>query len=223
MSQTTGKSDREYYRDHRIRARELLGQIERSNRRRLFLFSAATFLVSVMLLAVILYGGNLNSHNSDIQEMQAEITMLEKENQALQNQLQGLKAEVANFAVSDTAETESIQTAEQKVQEQTTQQNTTNSRSVQRNEAHQNAVNQTQQTADNKPDDAQNETASETVTADDNGLFHTVEEDDHLWGIAVRYFGNGFLYHELMKMNDLDSPDDIYTGQKLLIKVENNE
>lgn len=45
---------------------------------------------------------------------------------------------------------------------------------------------------------------------------HTVAEGDTLWGIAVKYLGNGTRYKEIKTLNGLTS-DTIYSGQKLKI------
>ena len=45
---------------------------------------------------------------------------------------------------------------------------------------------------------------------------HTVAKGDTLWGIAVKYLGNGTLYKEIKALNGLTS-DTIFSGQKLKI------
>ena len=45
---------------------------------------------------------------------------------------------------------------------------------------------------------------------------HTVVKGDTLWGIAVKYLGNGTRYKEIKTLNGLTS-DVIYSGQKLKI------
>lgn len=45
---------------------------------------------------------------------------------------------------------------------------------------------------------------------------HTVAKGDTLWGIAVKYLGNGTRYKEIKTLNGLTS-DTIYSGQKLKI------
>lgn len=45
---------------------------------------------------------------------------------------------------------------------------------------------------------------------------HTVAKGDTLWGIAVKYLGNGTRYKEIKNLNSLTS-DVIYSGQKLKI------
>lgn len=45
---------------------------------------------------------------------------------------------------------------------------------------------------------------------------HTVAKGDTLWGIAVKYLGNGTRYKEIKALNGLTS-DVIYSGQKLKI------
>ena len=45
---------------------------------------------------------------------------------------------------------------------------------------------------------------------------HTVTKGDTLWGIAVKYLGNGFRYKEIKTLNGLTS-DTIFSGQKLKI------
>lgn len=45
---------------------------------------------------------------------------------------------------------------------------------------------------------------------------HTVAKGDTLWGIAVKYLGNGTRYKEIKTLNGLTS-DVIYSGQKLKI------
>jgi len=45
---------------------------------------------------------------------------------------------------------------------------------------------------------------------------HTVAKGDTLWGIAVKYLGNGTRYKEIKALNGLTS-DVIYSSQKLKI------
>lgn len=49
-----------------------------------------------------------------------------------------------------------------------------------------------------------------------NVATHTVVRGDTLWGIALKYLGNGSRYTEIMQINGLDR-DIIYVGQKLKI------
>lgn len=49
-----------------------------------------------------------------------------------------------------------------------------------------------------------------------NVTTHTVVRGDTLWGIALKYLGNGSRYTEIMQINGLDR-DIIYVGQKLKI------
>ena len=40
---------------------------------------------------------------------------------------------------------------------------------------------------------------------------------DSLWAIAKKYYGSGHLYPKIAKANNIENPDIIYIGQKLLI------
>ncbi len=55
-------------------------------------------------------------------------------------------------------------------------------------------------------------------------LFYTVTENDTLWGISERYLGDGNLYNVIAGFNNLQDPDLIQTGSKLIIPIlEGNE
>lgn len=74
------------------------------------------------------------------------------------------------------------------------------------------------------PDTTEQDTTERDTTGQSTGeIMHVVQEEEHLWGIAVLYFNDGYQYHELMRLNGLESPDDIYTGQELIIKEADNE
>lgn len=50
---------------------------------------------------------------------------------------------------------------------------------------------------------------------------HVVESKEHLWGLAKRYYDNGYLWVEIAKANSLKNPDLIEMGLELKIpKVE---
>ena len=47
--------------------------------------------------------------------------------------------------------------------------------------------------------------------------YYTVVKGDSLWAIAKKYYGSGHLYPKIAKANNIENPDIIYIGQKLLI------
>lgn len=48
--------------------------------------------------------------------------------------------------------------------------------------------------------------------------FYTVKEDDTLWSIAKKYFGDSSKYTELMEMNNLKNVNDINVGRNLRLR-----
>ena len=46
---------------------------------------------------------------------------------------------------------------------------------------------------------------------------YTVEEGDHLWGIAVRAYGDGYQWTQLAQVNNISNPDIIDPGDVLTI------
>lgn len=48
--------------------------------------------------------------------------------------------------------------------------------------------------------------------------FYTVKENDTLWNIAKKYFGDGSKYTTLMKMNNLENANDINVGRCLRLR-----
>lgn len=48
-----------------------------------------------------------------------------------------------------------------------------------------------------------------------SGESYEVVEGDHLWGIAVRAYGDGYKWPEIAKANNIPNPDLIYTGTVL--------
>ena len=53
------------------------------------------------------------------------------------------------------------------------------------------------------------------ILGGENNMY-IVKTGDNLWSIAQRQLGDGFLYHELVKLNHLES-SIIYPGQELNI------
>ena len=49
------------------------------------------------------------------------------------------------------------------------------------------------------------------------GASYTVAKGDHLWGIAVRAYGDGYKWVEIARENNLDSPDLIHPGNALTL------
>jgi nucleoid-associated protein YgaU len=47
------------------------------------------------------------------------------------------------------------------------------------------------------------------------GSTYTVQKGDHLWGIAVRAYNDGYKWTEIAKLNNITPPSVIYTGQVL--------
>lgn len=60
---------------------------------------------------------------------------------------------------------------------------------------------------------AKAETAGLTIT----GNTYTVVRGDHLWGIALRAYGDGYRWVEIAKANNLVIPNLIHTGNVLVI------
>ncbi len=54
---------------------------------------------------------------------------------------------------------------------------------------------------------------SETIS----GTTYTVEKGDHLWGIALRAYGDGYRWTEIAKENKLDNPNIIHPGNVLAL------
>lgn len=50
-----------------------------------------------------------------------------------------------------------------------------------------------------------------------SGTTYTVQKGDHLWGIAVRAYGDGFKWAELARINNITTPSIIHAG--LVLKV----
>jgi nucleoid-associated protein YgaU len=46
---------------------------------------------------------------------------------------------------------------------------------------------------------------------------YTVQEGDTLWSIAERRYGSGYNYTDIIETNDLQNPDDLAKGQKLVL------
>lgn len=57
----------------------------------------------------------------------------------------------------------------------------------------------------------------ELKPAEDLLATYTVKKGDTPWGIAVKFYGNGYKYKEIMKYNGLPENDYIYEGQVLKI------
>ncbi len=45
------------------------------------------------------------------------------------------------------------------------------------------------------------------------GTTYTVQKGDHLWGIAVRAYGDGYKWTEIAAVNNISTPNIIYSGQ----------
>ncbi len=48
-----------------------------------------------------------------------------------------------------------------------------------------------------------------------SGTTYTVQTGDHLWGVAVRAYGDGFKWSEIAKVNNISTPNIIHSGQVL--------
>ena len=46
---------------------------------------------------------------------------------------------------------------------------------------------------------------------------HVMEENETLWDVAVKYYGDGFRYVEIIKANKLENPDFVPPGTKIII------
>ncbi len=51
-------------------------------------------------------------------------------------------------------------------------------------------------------------------------MTYRVQPGDSLWGIAKKYLGKGYLYHRLLKINDMREQDVLLPGQKILIPAK---
>ena len=59
--------------------------------------------------------------------------------------------------------------------------------------------------------------SNKNQTTSSSKRYYTVVKGDSLWAIAKRYYGSGHLYPKIAKANNIENPDIIYIGQKLLI------
>lgn len=50
-----------------------------------------------------------------------------------------------------------------------------------------------------------------------SGSTYTVQKGDHLWGIAVRAYGDGYKYTQIAKANNIANPSMIYAGTVLTL------
>ncbi len=68
------------------------------------------------------------------------------------------------------------------------------------------------------------ESPSETppTSPESNYLIHQVISGDTLWGIAEKYLGSGFRYHEIMQLNGLTSTL-IYPGDQIKLPIQYQE
>ena len=64
------------------------------------------------------------------------------------------------------------------------------------------------------------ETKGGTAPAGIAGTSYTVQYGDHLWGIAVRAYGDGYRWPEIAEANQLANPDQIEIGQELKLSRE---
>lgn len=55
--------------------------------------------------------------------------------------------------------------------------------------------------------------ANEKIT----GVYYTVVEGDSLWTIALRAYGDGYKWVDIMNRNNIETPDIIYPGDKYVL------
>ena len=65
-------------------------------------------------------------------------------------------------------------------------------------------------------------TESPSTSSESNHLIHQVISGDTLWGIAEKYLGSGFHYHEIMQLNGLTSTL-IYPGDQIKLPIQYQE
>lgn len=46
---------------------------------------------------------------------------------------------------------------------------------------------------------------------------YTLQDGEGLWDVAVKFYGDGYKYTELIKVNNFENPDDIPPGTKIVI------
>ncbi len=51
-----------------------------------------------------------------------------------------------------------------------------------------------------------------------NKIVHVVTPGNTLWFIAMRYIKNPYRYPELARLNNIENPDLIYPGDKVVIQ-----
>lgn len=75
-----------------------------------------------------------------------------------------------------------------------------------------------------QPTPPNTESPSETppTSSESNHLIHQVISGDTLWGIAEKYLGSGFRYHEIMQLNGLTSTL-IYPGDQIKLPIQYQE
>ena len=75
-----------------------------------------------------------------------------------------------------------------------------------------------------QPTPPNTESPSETppTSSESNHLIHQVISGDTLWGIAEKYLGSGFHYHEIMQLNGLTSTL-IYPGDQIKLPIQYQE
>jgi nucleoid-associated protein YgaU len=68
-----------------------------------------------------------------------------------------------------------------------------------------------------------NKNASQPQTQEESTKAYTVTKGDNLWKIAQAKYGNGDLWPEIAKANNLKNPRVLYSGQKLTIPEISND
>lgn len=58
-------------------------------------------------------------------------------------------------------------------------------------------------------------TVNQGITID--GDSYTVEKGDNLWDIAVRAYGDGYMWTKIAEANSLENPDIIHSGNVLIL------
>lgn len=75
--------------------------------------------------------------------------------------------------------------------------------------------------AENTPAPAASNSATMTPTAEVKGKTYVVGENESLWDIAVREYGDGFAYVKIIEANNFENPDYVPPGTKIVIPPAN--
>jgi len=188
-----------------------------------FFKSSQSFLGVLIVVAILIIGGVILFNNRDQGVVTEEATSQSEQEEQKQSEVEDLKKKIEEASPEEKGDLEKQLNEKQTELSKLRKDLTTSLQNEIKDltEKVQNATAEERKELEKQIAEKQKElgTLQDQKTTDESGLptEYSVVKGDHLWGIATRFYNDGYKWTVLAAENSIQNPDLIIPGQKITI------